>query len=224
MTHNEKMICLVVRHEQPPRPDAAWHTSPWAATSALQLDHFMGSRPAHFPRTQVKIGYSDKGLHLLFRVDDQYVRAVATVDQGKVWEDSCVEFFFTPGLEISRGYFNLEMNCGGTLLLHFQPGGRERVILPLEECARIERYHTLPRIVEPEMVDPVVWSVGYTIPLGLLQRYCPVAQPASGVRWRGNFYKCADKSSHPHWLTWASVEFPRPRFHLPDFFGVLQFQ
>jgi hypothetical protein len=39
-----------------------------------------------------------------------------------------------------------------------------------------------------------------------------------------NFYKCADQTSHPHWLTWASVDYPQPKFHLPEFFGRLVFE
>jgi len=37
-----------------------------------------------------------------------------------------------------------------------------------------------------------------------------------------NFYKCADKLQHPHWLNWSPVDFPKPNFHLPQSFGVLE--
>jgi hypothetical protein len=47
--------------------------------------------------------------------------------------------------------------------------------------------------------------------------------PAPGVRWRANFYKCAEHNSHPHWLMWAPIDFPKPNFHLPEFFGTLEF-
>ena len=51
-----------------------------------------------------------------------------------------------------------------------------------------------------------------------------VEKPGTGVSWRANFYKCADKTSHPHWLTWAEIDYPNPKFHLPDFFGRLDFE
>ena len=30
-------------------------------------------------------------------------------------------------------------------------------------------------------------------------------QPTLSRGWRGNFYKCADESSHPHWASWAPI-------------------
>jgi hypothetical protein len=56
-----------------------------------------------------------------------------------------------------------------------------------------------------------------------LERYCPVRPPEIRGRWRVNFYKCADRTSHPHWLTWAPVDSPAPNFHLPDAFGIMEF-
>jgi hypothetical protein len=185
----------------------------------------MGSQPVHFPKTEVKIAYDEMAIHLMFRVEDRFVRAVAPEDQGNVWEDSCVEFFFTPDSDLSTGYFNLEINCGGTLLFHFQPGaGRDKIVIPRRECAGIWREHSLPSIVDPEIQEPVTWTVAYGLPLALLKKYCRAVMPAPGVVWRANFYKCADRTSHPHWLTWSPVDFPKPNFHLPRSFGILEFQ
>ena len=40
---------------------------------------------------------------------------------------------------------------------------------------------------------------------------------------RANFYKCADRTAHPHFLAWNRVDAPAPDFHRPDFFGELIF-
>jgi hypothetical protein len=88
----------------------------------------------------------------------------------------------------------------------------------------MHKTYALPRIVDPEIEEPITWSVGYALPIDLLQRYCAVRPPQSGAVWRANFYKCADNTSHPHWLTWAPVDYPRPNFHLPRYFGVLVFE
>ena len=45
----------------------------------------------------------------------------------------------------------------------------------------------------------------------------------AGQTWRANFYKCADASVFPHWLTWSRVGLPEPDFHQPAFFGTLEF-
>lgn len=205
--------------------DADCNSSTWSRIQPELLQNYMGNRPDHFPKTEVKIAYNEISIYVIFRVEDRYVRAVAREHQGNVWEDSCVEFFFTPDSDLSKGYFNLEMNCGGTMLFHFQPGsGKKRIIIPKSECRKIICAHSLPCIVYPEIVEPVVWTVEYQLPIALLKRYCQVKMPASKVEWRANFYKCADKSTHPHWLTWALVDFPKPNFHLPESFGILQFQ
>ena len=63
-------------------------------------------------------------LALMFRVEDQYVRAVA----GHPWNgvdsvctDSCVEFFVSP-VEGSDAYLNCEVNPGGTMLIEAHDG------------------------------------------------------------------------------------------------------
>nr|NJM01918.1 diguanylate cyclase [Desulfobacula sp.] len=204
---------------------AAWDTAPWDAVPFLALDHHMGPRPDHFPRTEAKLFFDGEAVCVMFRVEDRYVRALATHDQDKVFEDSCVEFFFTPGPDASKGYFNLEMNCGGVLLFHFQTArGKNRVVVPEKECEMISRGASLPRRVDPEIREPVTWTVSYRLPLGLMEKYAEVAPPAPGVQWRANFYKCGDRTSHSHWLTWSRVNVPRPDFHRPECFGTLEFE
>ena len=185
----------------------------------------MGKKPDHFPKTEVKIAYDDMDIRVMFRVEDRYVRAIATKHQNSVCGDSCVEFFFTPGNDVLKGYFNFEMNCGGTILFHFNSGlKKERIEVPASDCDKIISTHSLPSIVDPEIQESVTWTVEYAIPIALLRRYCSVSTPKPHVLWRANFYKCADNSSHPHWLTWSPVDYPKPNFHLPRSFGVLEFE
>ncbi len=205
--------------------DADWDKAAWQGILPLQLNHFMGERPKHFPRVLSKLAYDDEAIYVIFRVEDRYVRAVAQDHQGPVFKDSCVEFFFSPGTDSKDGYFNLEMNCGGTMLFHHQPKPRtnSQNILP-DDIAQIEVAHSLPTIVDPEITDPTTWVVEYRIPFEILAKYHELEKPESGSVWRANLYKCADDTSHPHWLTWAPVEFSRPNFHLPEYFGTLKFQ
>ena len=163
---------------------------------------------------------------MIFRVEDQYVRAVAAEHQGSVCRDSCVEFFFTPGEAISAGYFNLEMNCGGTMLLHFQVIPRQNSVpITPTDLEKIEVAHSLPRIIDPEIMAPTTWTVEYRLPNEILSHYFPnMKSPAPDVIWRANFYKCADATSHPHWLTWAPVHHFKPDFHRPNEFGQIIFR
>jgi len=204
--------------------DANWDKPQWRNVEAVEIRNYMGDKPEHRPRTQAKALYDDKYIYVIFRVEDRYVRAVAQERQGPVWKDSCVEFFFTPGEDVSPGYFNLEVNCGGTALLHFQKAPKKDVrTIDAADLQRIEIAHSLPKIVEPEITRPTTWTIEYRIPLAILETYCKVERPRPGVVWRANFYKCGDETSHPHWLTWSVVGNRTPDFHLPQFFGILEF-
>jgi hypothetical protein len=218
------MCARVPRLVHPPLQADGWHTPPWHTVQPERLRNYMGALPAHFPDTQVKLGYDTAAIHLLFRVEDRYVRAVAARHQDSVCGDSCVEFFFTPGPDVSCGYFNLEVNCGGTMLFHFTAGARrDRIVMSEAACRAVAIAHSLPRIVDPEIRAPVTWTVACSIPIALLRGYCRVRAPEPQAVWRANFYKCADTTSHPHWLTWAPVDYPKPNFHLPHCFGTLLF-
>ena len=224
---DKSMTYRVARADAAITFDADWDGDFWKDVEPLELKHYMGDKPEHFPRVQARLAYDDRAIYVIFRVSDRFVRAVAQEHQGAVYRDSCVEFFCTPHTDIGQGYFNLEMNCGGTMLLHFQRApGRDAVVLPAEDLAQIEVFHSLPQIVDPEIPDATEWTVAYRLPVDLLSKYFPAAmqRPASGVNWRANLYKCADDTSHPHWLTWSPVEFERPDFHRPQSFGRFEFQ
>ena len=182
----------------------------------------MGDKPEHFPKTQAKVVYDDQAIYVIFKVEDQYVRAVITKNQGPVCTDSAVEFFFSP--DGDPGYFNLEMNCGGTMLFHHQIEPREGKLLIDDSLKQVEVAHSMPKVVDPEIQEPVTWTVEYRIPFSMLQKYADFNVPHSGTVWRANFYKIADKTSHPHWLTWSPVINPEPNFHMPEYFGEIIFQ
>ena len=209
----------------PPEINAQWDKPFWNNIPSIQLRNFMGDQPEHFPQTQVKMAYDSLNLYLIFRVDDQYVLANATQTNGRVWEDSCVEFFFSPCENSQSEYFNLETNCIGTLLMQYHNIIEQKdEMVPVVKSKEILIATTLSGPIPVEMVPPVVWVVEYSLPIHILSSYGKTIQPAAGISWRANFYKCADKSSHPHWLTWSKVNYPKPRFHLPEFFGYLVFQ
>jgi hypothetical protein len=201
-----------------------WDALSWRDVPSLLLDRHMGEAPAHRPLTRVRLQYDPDNLYVLFRVEDRFVRSLVAEYQGDVCTDSCVELFFTPGTDLDEGYFNIEASCGGTLLFtHRQDRHRDVVQVTETDSRSLSIAHTLHSHIDPEIVDPVVWEVSYRVPWRMLQTYANVTPPAPGVLWRANFYKCADLSSHPHWLTWAPVDWPRPDFHRKEFFGTLAF-
>jgi len=215
----------VTRLIRPIRVDAKWDKYPWKDIPTLRLEHHMGSQPEHYPEVESGLAYDEDAVYLIFRVVDRYVCARKKAYQERVCEDSCVEFFFTPGEDISAGYFNLEVNCGGTAFFHHQKGRNVAdIAVSGADFNQVQIAHSLPKIIDPEITESVTWVVEYRLPFSIFEIYTPFLQPSSGSVWRVNFYKCADECSHPHWLTWAPVDNPVPDFHRPEFFGELVFR
>jgi hypothetical protein len=176
---------------------------------------------------EAKLLYDSENLYVHFRVRDRWVRAVAQGFQGPVWADSCAEAFLQP--RAGRGYFNFEMNCGGTLLLYHirdhrrsAKGFADFTPVSAQLAAGIRIYHSLPARVDPEITGPVEWSLEYAIPLSLFAPYIGERPAPAGERWRGNFYKCGDETSHPHWASWSPIG-EELNFHVPEHFGVIEF-
>jgi hypothetical protein len=213
------------RMKKNPTIDADWNKKAWQEIPPVSLDYYMGDEPAHQPLVQVRIAYDDDALYLIWKVEDNFILAKRTKNQGEVWKDSCVEFFFTPGRDPGeRGYFNLETNCIGAKLLGPHIPGKPEVEPTAADFAAIASASSLKGPIEREITRPTTWTLEYRIPLALLEKYAKIDRPQPGVTWRGNFYKCADDASHPHWLTWSPVNHPEPSFHLPEFFGVITFE
>lgn len=215
----------VVKLEKSITIDADWDKAEWQKVEAIQLENFMGDVPRFRPGVKVRIMYDDKNLYVIFQVEDHFVRCVTKETNGPVYEDSCVEFFFSPDENSPLKYFNLEINCGGTALMFYNlvPSKDYKIIDPVD-IQKIEIAHSMPQIVVPEIQESVIWTLEYRLPISLLKKYATVSQPAPGVVWKGNCYKIGDKTSNPHYQTWAQVDQPKPDFHLPAYFGDLIFQ
>jgi len=133
----------------PAQLPADFNAGIWQNAAPLTIENHMGDAPQHKPFTQAKILYDDSAVYVIFRVEDNYIRAAACDFHGAVWEDSCVEFFFTPSDDISGGYFNLETNCGGTLLFcHQLSRGVQTKQIPVDDCKKIRIFTSLPKTID----------------------------------------------------------------------------
>jgi len=221
---DKEIVYEVLKMSGPVKVDGNWAGDKWKKIRALNITNYMGSVPAFKPSVQAKMAYDKENLFIIFRVKDQFVRCITKDINGPVWEDSCVEFFFSPDDNFPERYFNLEINCGGTPLMHYNRVPKKEITeLAAEDIKMIQIAHTMPQIINPEIKLPVEWTIEYKIPLTMLEKYSRVVRPRSGINWRGNFYKIAENNSNPHYLTWAVVKNDIPDFHLPQFFGILKF-
>lgn len=149
-----------------------------------------------------------------FRVSGLDLRARNTADNGRQWEDSCVEVFIQD--PDGAPYYNFEINALGKVLACKGPERHNRTPRPVEEMEDILRFSQVDGgPLEQEGIH--TWRVGVIIPFYLIG-IDPENLPRS---IRANFYKCGDKTAHPHFLSWSPVETPKPDFHRPEFFGEL---
>ncbi len=215
----------VSRLNQPIKIDAHWVKPQWQNIQEIELRNHMGEMPKFRPTAKVKMMYDDENLFIIFHVQDKYVRCLINEIDGPVYKDACVEFFFAPDNNWPERYFNLEINCGGTPLFHYVIVPRkEKTIIEVDDIKKIEIAHSLPQIVDPEITEPVKWTIECRIPLHILEKYSEISYPKPGVTWKANFYKIAEAGSNIHFLTWTFVDNPKPDFHLPKFFGVIEFE
>ena len=209
-----------------PEFNGEWNGRVWGAVSTLDISHFRPESSDHRPKTQAKLLYGHDALYGIFRVEDRFVRCVHRRHQDPVYKDSCVEFFVQP---LDRGgYFNFEFNCGGTLLASYvkdhqriDNGFAGFVRLTKSDVRDITVFHSQPNIIDPEVRGPVTWVIEFGIPYELLEKYAGPLEIEAGALWRGNLYKCADETSHPHWAAWSPVD--ALNFHLPHCFGAFVF-
>lgn len=172
------------------------------------------------PDVRFRIAHTGDSVLIEYAVSEDSVRAVAGQDHGRVWEDSCCEFFFSP--EGNSTYYNVESNCAGRVLLCCGDGRHDREKAPAEVMAAIDRCPSLGTDDFEERLQPTSWTLALVIPATSFFRH--QLKTFAGLHATANFYKCGDKLAKPHFLSWNKIEVPSPDFHRPDFFGRLDFE
>ena len=212
----------------PPEHRGAWQGPAWRAAETMRIGAFHPRSSDHHPAVEAALLYDADHLHALFRVQDRYVRSIHTAYDSDTYKDSCVELFVQPAGQ--PGYFALEVNCGGAFSLRYIEDPTRtadrfakwaRVSPALADTIRVS--HSLPEVVDPELTAPVDWFVEVSWPFAVMEAYCGPIRPVAGRRWRGNAFKCADDTSHPHWASWAPIG-EALNFHQPGWFGALEFE
>ena len=216
------MKYTIKRTNVAPAMDFAWDGACWKDAETAELTNLRPEGSGHRPVVKVRVLHDDRNLYGIYQVHDRYVLAEKEGFQAPVCEDSCVEFFFKP--PVGPGYFNLEMSAGGAYLMSYvrnhkrtKTGFEDYTMLSEKDGALVTVKTSFGGRVMPEITEPVTWYAQFALPMAALEPYCGAIPSLDGAKWRGNFYKCADHSSHPHWLTWNPVSVLN--FHLPDCFA-----
>ena len=169
--------------------------------------------PYH-PLTTFTIAHSANYIYVNFFVRCNYLRAMNFENNSPVYEDSCVMFFVQP--EGSKGYWNFEFNCIGTIKASHRES-RNTAVTPLSDSdiASVAVLPSCGRRPFREVEGLFTWDILAAIPLSLLG----LKYEGKPLELRGNFYKCASGTSQPHFLSWSPISTPAPDFHRPEYFG-----
>jgi hypothetical protein len=165
---------------------------------------------------QFAIAYSSNCIYLQYDVEEPVVQAAYGRINKPVYEDSCVEAFFS--FDDGASYYNFEFNAIGTVLAAYGSSKTNREFLPDDVLEQIQSQSVIRKEGGGTMVD---WQFTVAIPFTVF-----VHQPfisLEGQECRANFYKCGDNLPEPHFLCWSPVQSKEPNFHLPQFFGKLLF-
>ena len=213
-----------------PEVTAEWGSDAWstADTISIPADHYWKSKHIHIPKTQARMLHNGETIAVMFRIEDQYIIARGTHYQDRTHKDSCAEFFIEP--VAGKGYLNFEFNCGGVLLLTYiedatrtQDGFKKYTHIPAQVIANMQVHTTLTTPIDPEITEPTTWTLSYTIPKIIFETYVGTLPTLNGLTMRGNVYKCADESSHPHWGYWADIG-EELNFHQPGKFAPIHLE
>jgi hypothetical protein len=171
------------------------------------------------PKVRFNIAYGEKEIYLKYYVREQYVMAQKSKSNQSVCEDSCVEFFVSPD---SDGiYYNFEFNPIGTCLVGKGHGRHDSKPIDPEYIAKIRRLGTMGTAPFDEKTGEQEWELTIAIPLEAFAGKDIDSLP--GKEFHANFYKCGDKLTRPHYLTWNPVGTPNPDYHRPEYFGIIKF-
>ncbi len=171
------------------------------------------------PDVKVAIGYTDNEILLKNYNSEEHFKAEKTKTNQMVCEDSCVEFFVSPaddGLS-----YNVEFNGIGTCLLGSGTKRENSKKADPEIISGIRRMTSMGSDPINERKERISWTITISIPKELFFHH--QIKKLEGRIFRANFYKCGDKLSVPHYVTWNPVGTSKPDFHQPVFFGKLEF-
>ena len=186
----------------------------------LSLDNRPWAEYPDRPDVTLRIACSDEYLFVKFYVKERETLGRYENDNEPMYLDSCVEIFLSP--EGAGHYYNFEFNCLGNCLAQVGPDRANREVLDpgcLEKIVRVPSLGQRTCCIHNEgtLTEIEPWNLLVAIPLSCFIK--DDLNSFKGQKFTGNFYKCGDDLSIPHYLSWSRIETESPDFHRPEYFG-----
>jgi len=154
---------------------------------------------------------STDSISAVFNVTEPTVRAVNTGFNQPVWQDSCVELFWSFD---KKNYYNFEINCIGSILAQYGENRHSRKFID-------------PQVLELIRVSSSLGSKPFGVKKSVTNYQIKVFIPKTVfifdenpdlINVSGNIYKCADLSPTPHYMYLFEINTGKPDFHRPEYF------
>lgn len=191
-------------------------------SNALELKIGCNNWPHQFPYSPIvkcRLWHNGDTLFIIFDVEEKFIAAKAEKDNDKVCRDSCVELFISFGPD---GYYNIETNCGGKILMSHRKGRKIDVEYASPEVlSQIKRFPSLGQEPFENRVAEGNWQLALAIPVSSFFKHD--FKSFEGLDATGNIYKCGDDLPLPHYLSLFPINTDSPDFHRPEFFQPLNF-
>ena len=214
-----KYLLSQVRSEL--EPGTVFEPAHWCHAETAAVDVFPWFMSGLKQRTEVRLVYDKDALHLLFEAQDIHSYAGKRELNGRVYLDSCVEFFASPWPDDTPDYFNCEINCCGAIHFGFGPDRYNRRLISPALAEDILVLSTIAGDAKKEFQDDSGWKVYVRLPRKTLSALCGRSVGFSGM-WRGNFHRCGGRTE-PQFACWNPIDSPNPDYHRPEQFGELMF-
>ena len=176
-----------------------------------EISFFAWEKNGYTPHTEARLTCGEKRLHLYMKCSEADPFRRFTEPYDHVWLDSCMEFFFSVNGSVK--YFNFECNANGAFYLCYGTNAGN-------DDARIRT----PSVLVSSPVTKIhekYWTLTADFSLSEIRKITS----ENDIRYlRGNFFKCGDECPLPHYGMWSPVISETPQFHLPEYFGRLEFE
>lgn len=188
----------------------------WSHTPRADIDSYVwgGAERAHKAYGQLsyaKTGDEKTGLYIHLFCAEKNPVSVETQLDGKVYKDSCMEFFFGMHDENANDirYVNIECNSLGVSRISFGEGRHGRAFL---DALGIERFPVSVHVGDNG------WELFIFVPELSLKKIFGLSDINEKTVMKGNFYKCDENANAP-FGSWTPITSPTPDFHRPECFG-----
>lgn len=190
-------------------------TVDWNKVDILEMNvPYFNEYPAI--KAYAQVAYNDESIFIRLITKEKNFIALEKGPLGNPCQDSCLEFFFCP-CEYDKRYFNVEFNSNGCMFLGIGSG--------INDLTRLIPFEGQEVLFSPKIkLHPDGWEINYKIDYKFIKRFFPDFEISKCSTMRANFYKCSEKGSCPHFLSWNKVSSNPFTFHTQTDFGLIRLE